>query len=798
MSPILKNYFNVIKKYKVASLLNFLSLAMAFMLFVIIGMQINYELAFNKCHKNYDKICRLTSGLGKERIAVCSPGESRLFASKCPEIKKIAITLPWNNLFDAVDTENELLKIRNNIGRVTEDFFSIFSYDITAGSLDRFKDGNNIVVSQSFVDKYYPGKDVIGKTLKSRDEKENKDIIYTIIAVFKDLPKNNSFQQKVYTCLEEKILTEAGFGNRSFHVYYLLNDGFTPSDLEASILNNIKYQDYPGSESEEELKNTFKLINYRFQPFSDWYFDDYLMYDTGEHSSRSKTAILLIVAIAIIIIAGINFNNLNTAISMLRVKTINTMKVLGNTNFKLRVSMILESIAEFLVAAIVGVVIVQLCRGTIINQFVTVNLSVLDHWGIIILACAIAILAGLLSGLYPALLTTSHSPALVLKGSFGLSPRGRKIKSILLCFQMFCSFVLLITAAFVFLQSRYMINAPLGFDSEVILTSQLSDKAKMRYDVIQNKILANSEFEAVGFSDHLIGAEMYISSWSMTKNDSSFSINTIPVRPGFIKTLGLELVEGRLFNASDTIKPKDDDSSMNIIINETAHTLNHLNLNDNLNGTIIVGIVKDFHYETQHRPIGAMCFLPNGRTKYSQDCDKAYFRIKKGVDTKVAIKNIRNVLTEIDPDNEPQVSFFSENLQEVYNKEMNLSILFAMFGFAALFISLSGVFGMVVFDSENKRKEIGVRKVMGSTTNQVLTLFAKYYLIVLCVCFAAAIPLSVYGLTNWLKEFPSHISLFMYVFIAIFIIMSVVTMSIVLLQNYHAANENPVKSLRSE
>lgn len=800
MNPIIKNYFSVAKKYKAASLLNFLSLTLAFAVFIIIGMQVHYELTFNNCHKNYDQICRFTLGIGKERIAVSSPKEAETIAKKCPEIKEYTIISPWNMTLKATDTENELIKIEAVINYATEGIFSIFDYNIIEGSIDQFDDGLNIVVPQSFANKYYPQESAVGKTLRI-DGHENKDI-YTIIAVFEDHPENNCFKNNIIRCANEKELENAGFGNRSYHSYFLLNDGFKVEDLPASMRQNITYEDIPDVNSKEEMDQFWARAEYNFQPLKDWYYDDYLMYDTGDHGSKPRSRILIIVAFAIIIIAGINFNNLNTAMSMLRIKNINTMKVLGSTNLKIRLSMIFESIIEFIIAGLLGALIVQICHGSFINQFVTVDLSILNHWGIVLLALGIGILAGILSGLYPAMLTTSYSPALVLKGSFGLSPRGKNIKSVLLCFQMFCSFILLITAFFVYLQSQYLINAPLGFDKDVIILAHLSDKAAKQHNTAQNKLLSYSGIEAVCFADGNIGTDTNTGSWGLSEDnkDSMINLSLITTRPGLINTLGLKIIEGRCFNSSDSINNEEEGQKtiINAIINEKAHKLYNLNIDDVFAQIKIVGIIEDFHYETQHRPIGPLCIIPPRGFFHSRPCERAYIRIKKGIDTKAAIKYIHDALFELDPDSEPYIEFYDNSIQKAYSKEKNLSILFSLFGLAALFISLSGVFGMVVFDSENKRKEIGVRKVFGSTTKQILNLFAKYYLIVLCACFLAAIPITIFGLKRWLSEFPVHTTLDWYVFIGVFIMIAIVTMSIVLLQNFHAANENPIKSLRNE
>ncbi|MCD8137021.1 MAG: FtsX-like permease family protein, partial [Parabacteroides gordonii] len=271
----------------------------------------------------------------------------------------------------------------------------------------------------------------------------------------------------------------------------------------------------------------------------------------------------------------------------------------------------------------------------------------------------------------------------------------------------------------------------------------------------------------------------------------------IPVTPSFLHAMGIKVTEGRDFRPEDDLK----DTGC-YIFNEKARQTYDLELGDKINGDEIIGFMPDVKFASFRNEVSPMTFYVWGKYRWGDEGNKyysaAYVRVKAGSDLRAAMKHVKTSLTKIDPVYPFKVSFYDEILQQTYVKELKISNLITLFSVIAIFISIVGVFGLVVFESEYRRREVAVRKILGSSTSQILVMFNRGYLFILVICFLLAAPVGFYGVYRWLENFAYRTPMYWWVFLVSFVIVSVITFVTVTFQNWQVANSNPVDSMKTE
>lgn len=408
----------------------------------------------------------------------------------------------------------------------------------------------------------------------------------------------------------------------------------------------------------------------------------------------------------------------------------------------------------------------------------------------------IALLTGLLAGLYPAHYMTSFPPALALKGSFGLSLKGRQLRNVLISVQFIASFTLIIGASFMYLQNYYMQHAPLGYDKDEVIVTNLNATINKSRDALTNQLKAFSGIEEVTYAESLLSSSDQYMGWGRNYRGDNIWYQCLPVDYSFLKVLGVKIVEGRDFRAEDA-----NTRHGAYIFNEKARDAYNLELGSMIDSAIIVGFMPDVKVASFRTEVVPMAFYIWGTLNdwgtYAQP-NYAYIKIKAGSDMRAAISHVRSSLAQFDPEYPFNVRFFDEVMQRLYEKETSLSSLITLFSLIAIFISMVGVFGLVVFDSEYRKKEIGLRKVLGSTTREILILFNKTYVRILCLCFVLAAPMAWYAVYEWLQNFAYRTPMYWWVYLIAFVIVGVTTICTVTFQNWRAANDNPVNSIKTE
>ncbi len=533
----------------------------------------------------------------------------------------------------------------------------------------------------------------------------------------------------------------------------------------------------------------------RLVPLTDIYYMNETQ-DGGTFRSGNKevTALLFGIALLIVIVAAINFTNFSTSLTPLRIKSINTQKVLGSSDTLLRRSLLIEAALISFIAWLVSLVIVWGLDWAEALPFIEADLSLVSNLPIVFLCGIVALVIGWLAGIYPAYYITSFPPALVLKGSFGLSPSGRKLRTTLICVQFVVSIVLIIGACFVQIQNSYMRNFSLGFDKDQVAIVELNETMyDKHHDTYVNRLKENPGIEDVAFAMEKVGSKDGYNTNSGSYKGKDFQYFIIIASSNFLRVMGIPVIEGRDFSKADELS---DHTSY--IFNRTAMEGLDMQVGDAFDSYSpghLIGFSDDVKFTSLRGGEDNIAFLV-GNFGYSLPI--SYIRLKAGSDIHAVVGHIQETMRELDPSYPFNIEFYDEIFNHLYRKEENLRDLVTVFSLLAIIISLVGVFGLVVFETQYRRKEIGIRKVHGATVGEILLMFNKAYLRIVGICFVIAAPIAWQGVRMWLEGFAYKTPLHWWVFLIALLIVTVITLLTVSFQNWKAANENPVNSIKSE
>jgi putative ABC transport system permease protein len=406
------------------------------------------------------------------------------------------------------------------------------------------------------------------------------------------------------------------------------------------------------------------------------------------------------------------------------------------------------------------------------------------------------VLSGLIAGLYPATLITSFDPSLILKGSFGLSRKGRKIRNLLIGFQFIASFALIIIVSFMFLQNRFMQKSPLGYDKDLIITTDIQAVGVQRQLFI-NEVMSYPDVKGISFSYSLLAnSQDSYTGFGREYNGMDVSFNILEVYYNFFEVMGIDF-KGRL-------EDMDLDKGV-FVFNETARKTYNLELNTFIpnipnvsnKDCEIAGFLPDVHFQSMRKEIGPMAFLVTNKNRF---LDQAYIKLHAGANISLAIQHIKNSIEKVVPVNPypSEIVLFDEVMNRLYEKEISLNRLISLFSLVTIVVSIMGIFGLVIFDSESRRKEIGIRKVLGATSSGIIVMFNNVYLKILFYSFVIASPIAWYVIHRWFENFAYKMPIHWWVFALAFVVITAITAGTVTFLNWRVANDDPVNAIKSE
>jgi putative ABC transport system permease protein len=787
MKTIFRNFYYVLMRFRMATLLNVAGLSTAFAAFMVIIMQVDYDRSFDRVHDNADRIMRADLMFDDSRHPIHARGPLDEIIASSPRIETGALLNYFvGSIYLTVGEGEERHGFKEPFVTCYPSITDIFGFRFIEGDGKSMNDPDKIIMPESMARRMFGDQPAVGKAVVYNEYIWTKGApgAFTVGGVYRDFPDNTQVDNAVYTAIDETMKGE--WSSSNFVCYLLLKDGASAEDVEGEINGAIDFARVwnPNNSS----------LSISLMPFSSVHTtpDDKGLFKT---ESEGSIRMLLAIAFLIIFIAGINFTNFSIAMAPARIRGINVRRVMGCHAFMLRCTLVSEGVLIAIASWILGVLIVYILRSYNLLDFMEADMDPLRHLPLTLLAGGIALATGLTAGLYPSLYTTSFRPAMALKGSFALSPAGRKLRHWLTCFQFVISFALIIGASFVRLQSNYIKDYNQGFDKGKIAIVELSrDIYQASRDTYANTLREHPGIEDVAFAKQKLGSRDNYSSYELKNEDRAFYCYVLDVSQNFLRVMGIGVDKGRDFMPTDENKGGE----VTYIFNKSVYdeldlrTGSPIRHGGGYKGHA-AGSTVDVKFTSLRQSADKVAFAVN--TDY--DLPFSFIRLS-GADTAGAVDHIRRTLTAIDPSYPFDIEYYDGIHDQLYKKENRLNSSVAMLSLLAILISMAGVFGLVVFESEYRRKEISIRRVLGSTTLEILLMFNRTYVYILAICFAVAAPLAWYAVRQWLESFAYRTPLHWWVFVVSFLTITTLTIATVTLQTRRTATTNPARSLQTD
>ena len=806
----IRNFLTLLRRYTTSSVLNIVGMAVAFAAVYLIAVQVKFDLSYNRVIKNSERIYRLEypneSGNGRWDIWWNRQLPDKL-VSICPEVEAAgSIGVLAHSRYQNEYSIKRNATVENftiDLAGAEPEGFAVFPFEMIAGRLEDLQTEDQMIISESTAKRFNLS---VGDGLHYGRGAMRRSI-RTIVAIYKDFPKPSSISMPMgYVLLEPQEQTSDGDWTDTYYVR--LQEGANVDKIEERMSQMVIDEAIKNGTSEEDLADVLALTTPRLTPITDLYFIEDAAAE-GMHGSRSTTYSLIAIAALILVISFINFVNFFFALIPSRVRVVNNYKIFGAPTWKLRLNFLIETVGLILVALFVSAIIVVVFADTPLKEYISTSVAINENW---VLAGVIAlgvILFGVVVSLYPAWYITKFSPAFVIKGDFAASRSGRILRYVLVGVQYTISIALIICSIFVYRQHQFVLNRDMGFDRENLLSVEVPFEAvnpdvegsQLDYtkrDALLDKLTQNPQIKGVAFGDIQLVSNAE-GSWErpLENGDKAiFAIHTVSWN--FLDVMGIDIIDGRDFLPSD-----DNTITGAMIFNQTAQKKYGLTFETKMLGHLfgynanIVGFCEDFNFAPADRKIEPFAFLVCGH--YGWDMPRhTYIRTEAGADIAEVRKYVFDTLMEIAPYADPEkikVEFFDRELELLYQREDKLSTLIAMFSFLSIVISIIGVFGLVLFETQYRRREIGIRRVHGASVGSILQMFNRKYLYIVAACSAVAIPVSYYIISRWMEQYVYRVEMSWWVYalaVGVILLITIVTVS---LRSWSAANENPTQSI---
>lgn len=784
-----RNYFKIalrqLRKNKGFSLLNILGLSLGLGCAILILLWIQDEVSYNRTFKKYDTVCQVLENQhyeGKIYTFSATPGLlASAMKTELPEVKN-ATRMDWGNRWLFTQDEKPVYE---NGNCVDPGFFDLFTIDFLYGSARMaLLNYHSMVITETMSEKFFGKENPVGRTLKANGKEE-----FVVTGVIKDLPVNNSLGKLSwlvsFTRFEKENSWWENWGSNGMQTFVEVKPG---TDLEKF---NKKFSQFIKGKNNDASARPFLF------PMKDWRLRNNFEEGVQTGGRIEYVKLFGIIAVLLIFIACINFMNLATARSEQRAREVGVRKVLGAERKMLVRQFMSESMIMSVLAMLFSCVLVLLALpffNELVGKKLSLGLSNPAQW---ILFVGIALLCGILSGSYPALYLSSFKPVSIFKGMMkGGSSRVVLVRKSLVVTQFVISIVLIVSTVVVYKQIDHVKNRQLGYNKNNLIYINQNGAIHKNMEVIRQELLATGAVSHVAASNQRImeaGNNTGGFSWEGKDPSKDVLITTEYVSSDYIKTAGMKLAAGRDFYANAVI------DSSSCIINETFAKL--LNTKDPVNAVLsqgsskytVVGVVKDFVYNDMYKkPDPFVAFCQPGSTNY------LFIRFNDAANTEAALDKVEAVLKKHNPGYPFEYIFLDEDFNKRFKSEMLVSKLSRLFALLTIIISSLGLFGLAAYTAERRTKEIGVRKVLGASVMNVVSLLSKDFVKLVLLAIVIAAPIAWYVMSKWLEDYAYRISIQWWMFVAAGMLALAVALLTVSFQAIKAALTNPVKSLRTE
>ena len=802
---MLKNYLKVafrnILKDKASSAINILGLAFGMSACLLILYFVNFEKSYDTFHDNSDRIYRLRY----ERTD--QEGQSVQFASCCPPMG-----LRIRESYPEVERVARIFRVKASVSHIDRNFieekmyyaeselFEIFNYKFIEGDpLSGIKEPNTAFISQSTAKKYFGNQNPIGQILSV-----DKKVDYEITGVFEDVPANSHLKFDILLSYPSLINhygpeIENSWGDSGWFTYLLLRKNADPTALEQKLPSLI---DAGFVEALEYYKLT---ADFPLQPLKDIHLTSHFMQEYEVNGDRDTVNLLLIIALFVIIIAWVNYINLSTARSLTRAKEVGIRKVAGATRKQLVEQLFLETVIINAIAVVIAFAIILLVLPLFRQITGTpVEYGIWTQTWFWVTTIAMGIFGVFLSGIYPVFILSSFKPAAVLKGKLGNNAKGINLRKILVGFQFVMAIGMLICTYTVFSQIQFMKNQDLGFSVNQKLVLQAPRVRDNTYasklKTFKEQLLSISGINKFCSTTDVPGKQGWWDAGAIHRkgNDDNKNYQIVGIYYDFASVFDLKFVSGRNFSKEF---PSDTSS---IILNETAvNWLGFENSEAAIGGEVVywdktfkvVGVLKDYHQQSLKQAFEPHIFrfLPTGRDV------RGFLAMEVSAnDIQSIVNNVKAQYDKSFPGNPFEYFFLDDYFNQQYKGDELFGKVFAIFAFLAMFVTSLGILGLSSFMVSQRKREIGIRKVLGADVKNIVLLLTKDFQLLLIFAFVIAAPLSYFGIEHWLQSFAVRMNLTAGLFLFPLILVLFITGITIASQVIKAANLNPVETIKYE
>ena len=802
MKNYLKIAFRNLMKNKVLSFINIFGLASGIACALLIILFIKDELSFDKFNKDPERIYRVVKDFVNEdgtRLpdATTPPALAPAMQKDIPEIEStVRIFSSWGRKFLVKYGDKKFYE--ENVYRADSSIFTVFNFPFVKGNAaNAFKQLKSVVFTKTAAKKYFGDDDPIGKMVDIDPMGP-----HLVSGVINDIPANSHFK------FDFLISTRTiGGGNidenwnfYNFYTYIKLKPNTSIASVEPKIKTLFKkYQ--------PDNKNIFYS-----QALTDIHLTSNLKWELRPNSDKIYIYVFGTIALFVIVIASINYVNLVTAKSSLRAKEVGVRKVVGASRQSLIRQFLTESVVTVFLASILAIGLAAIILPAF-NHFTQKELSVFSGnmqlvW---IMIAGFTLLIGFIAGLYPAFYLSGFRPAFVLKGLNTSGNNTITLRKVLVVLQFVISVILIVGSLIINRQLNFMQSAKLGFNKEQVIVINNLERST-NSEAIKNALTQIPGVKKVTGSDGMIGGQNWTNSLSLRGSENGQLINFLSVGNDFLDVLGINLKEGRGFSGqypADTLNNGIAAGPLNqvigsIIINEkavkdlgvpTPSIGQQLVWGTDADTTYyvnIVGVVKDFHFTSLRNEIKPFAFV-----KSNSRVNSLAVKIEAG-DSHTTLAQMQNKWQSMFADRPLDYYFLDESIDKLYRSEKNFKDLFFYFTIIALIIACLGLFALAAFTAEQRKKEIGIRKVLGASISNVVTMLSKDFLKLVGIAAIIAFPVAWFIMNKWLQDFTYRITISWWVFVIGGMAAIIIALLTVSFQAIKAAISNPVKSLRTE
>ncbi|MEQ9438737.1 MAG: ABC transporter permease [Cyclobacteriaceae bacterium] len=796
-----RNYLTIafrnLAKHQIYSFINVFGLAIGMAACLVIFLFVSDELSFDGFHQKKDRIYRLDEvqsfeGMSPQNVALSMPGMGPNLLLEMPEIADFTRFWNWDNMLYQQGVK-ELLVERTVM--VDSTFLDIFDFRLLQGDAATALDApNSVIMTEETAQKFFGRTDVLDESLVMNDED------YKVTGVLEDVPENSHLQFDALTSISTVTRENPEFNDRwgsNFMVTYLLLHPQTDiAQLES------KFPQFLQSHMDEDVTNYYTLF---LQPLTEVHLGSMGIehdYQNYRKFDRTYIRVFSILAFFVLVIASINFMNLSVARSATRSKEVGIRKAVG----AIRQQIIRQFLGESVLLTFLALALALLLTAFFIpylNFLTNRSLSLLavaeQGWmllGIILVAC----LVGILSGAYPAFFLSSFQAAKVLKGRIESLSRKSMLRNGLVVVQFSIAIALIVGTVLAVQQLQFMKSKDIGFNKEQMMLIPMSREANEKYETLKNEIDRLNGTTGVTASGQRMGNNLHQTGAKM-KTDTlmrELTVSQVNVDHDFLKVYGIPLKEGRDFSLEHST-----DAGFGFIINQSL--ADELGLedpvgarfgfgwyNDDTLGTI-VGVTQDFNFNSLHHSVNTLCLHIHPEWGYSELSVKL-----SPAQMEQTIREIEGVWTSQVSDRPFEYSFLDEHFASLYRSDEQMSSIVSIIAGLAIIIACLGLFGLASITTEQRTKEIGIRKVLGASLSQLLVVLSRSFAVLVMLAFLISVPVSYFLLQEWLAGFAFRITIGSWVFLFAGVISFLVAMATISFQTMRAALANPVESLRTE